>query len=190
MIKTLSQALKMDKERFRVPKSVQQAVPIRRIWPDGIFQVGNKYSKSFRFTDINYAIASKADKTEMFLDYSELLNALDSGSSAKITLNNRRINKEEFEHSLLIPMKGDGLDHYRQEYNDMLLSKVSGTSNSNRRMEKGGETFRVDALVAQAEASADFELAPVFLRVPAVWMHVRNQGTAYTIKGQYGYGQP
>ena len=130
MIKTLSQALKMDKERFRVPKSVQQAVPIRRIWPDGIFQVGNKYSKSFRFTDINYAIASKEDKTEMFLDYSELLNALDSGSSAKITLNNRRINKEEFEHSLLIPMKGDGLDHYRQEYNDMLLSKVSGTSNS------------------------------------------------------------
>ena len=130
LIKTLSQALKMDKERFRVPKSVQQAVPIRRIWPDGIFQVGNKYSKSFRFTDINYAIASKADKTEMFLDYSELLNALDSGSSAKITLNNRRINKEEFEHSLLIPMKEDGLDHYRQEYNDMLLSKVSGTSNS------------------------------------------------------------
>ena len=46
MIKTLSQALKMDKERFQVPKSVQQAVPIRRIWPDGIFQVGNKYSKS------------------------------------------------------------------------------------------------------------------------------------------------
>ena len=111
MIKTLSKALKMDKERFQVPKSVQQAVPIRRIWPDGIFQVGNKYSKSFRFTDINYAIASKEDKTEMFLDYSELLNALDSGSSAKITLNNRRINKEEFEHSLLIPMKGDGLDH-------------------------------------------------------------------------------
>ena len=49
LIKTLSQALKMDKERFQVPKSVQQAVPIRRIWPDGIFQVGNKYSKSFRF---------------------------------------------------------------------------------------------------------------------------------------------
>lgn len=34
----------------------------------------------------------------------------------------------------------------------------------------------MDALVAQAEASADFELAPVFLRVPAVWMHVRKSG--------------
>ena len=130
LIKTLSQTLKQDKEKFRVPKSVQQAIPIRKIWPDGIFQVENKFSRTFRFTDINYSIASKADKTEMFLDYSELLNALDSGCTAKITLNNRKINKEEFEQSLLIPMKGDGLDEYRKEYNDMLLSKISGTNNS------------------------------------------------------------
>ena len=107
LIKTLSQTLKQDKEKFKVPKSVQQAIPIRKIWPDGIFQVESKYSRTFRFTDINYSIASKADKTEMFLDYSELLNALDSGCTAKITLNNRKINKEEFEQSLLIPMKGD-----------------------------------------------------------------------------------
>ena len=130
MIRTLNQAKKMDREKFKIPRSVQQAIPIQRIWQDGIFQVGNKFSKSFRFSDINYSIASKADKTEMFLDYSELLNALDSGASAKITLNNRRINKEEFEESLLIPMKGDGLDGYREEYNEMLLSKVSGTNNS------------------------------------------------------------
>ncbi len=130
MIKTLNQAIKMDREKFKVPKSVQQAIPIRRIWPDGVFQVEHKFSKTFRFSDINYAIASKSDKTEMFLDYSELLNALDSGTSAKITLNNRRINKEEFEQSLLIPMKQDGLDEYRREYNEMLLSKVSGTNNS------------------------------------------------------------
>ena len=130
MIKTLQQALKMDREKFKVPRSVQQAIPIQRIWPDGVFQSGTKFSKSFRFSDINYAIASKEDKTEMFLDYSELLNALDSGASAKITLNNRRINKEEFEASLLLPVKEDGLDEYRKEYNEMLLSKVSGTNNS------------------------------------------------------------
>ena len=130
LIKTLSQTLKQDKEKFKVPRSVQQAIPIRKIWPDGIFQVESKFSRTFRFTDINYSIASKADKTEMFLDYSELLNALDSGCTAKITLNNRKINKEEFEQSLLIPMKGDGLDEYRKEYNDMLLSKISGTNNS------------------------------------------------------------
>ena len=58
----------------------------------------------------------------MFLDYSELLNALDSGASAKITINNRKINKAEFEKSLLLPMKEDGLNHFRKEYNEMLLS--------------------------------------------------------------------
>ena len=103
MIKTLSKAQKMEREKFRIPRSVQDAIPIRRIFADGIFQVGNQYSKTWSFTDINYAIAGKEDKTAMFLDYSELLNALDSGASAKITIYNRRINKAEFERSVLLP---------------------------------------------------------------------------------------
>ena len=130
IIKTLTKATKLEKEKFTIPKSVQDAIPIQRVWPDGIFQVGSRFSKTFSFTDINYSIASKEDKTAMFLDYSELLNALDSGASAKITINNRKVNKEEFEKSLLLPMREDGLDHYRKEYNEMLLSKVTGTNNS------------------------------------------------------------
>ena len=41
MIKTLSKAQKMEREKFRIPRSVQDAIPIRRIFADGIFQVGN-----------------------------------------------------------------------------------------------------------------------------------------------------
>ena len=130
IIKTLLKAVKAEKEPFRVPHSVQDAIPIRRVWPDGIFQVGNRFSKTFSFTDINYAIAGKEDKTAMFLDYSELLNALDSGASAKITINNRKMDKAAFERSLLLPMREDGLDHFRREYNGMLLSKVTGANNS------------------------------------------------------------
>ena len=59
MIKTLSKAQKMEREKFRIPRSVQDAIPIRRIFADGIFQVGNQYSKTWSFTDINYAIAGK-----------------------------------------------------------------------------------------------------------------------------------
>ena len=131
MIKSLHNMLKQDRERFDVPGSVQQAIPIRCIWSDGIFQVGNKFSKCIRFSDINYAIASKEDKTEMFLDYSELLNSLDTGATTKITLNNKRVNKTDFERSILISENaGDRLDSYRGEYNRMLMSKVSGESNS------------------------------------------------------------
>jgi len=130
LIKTLSKAQKMEREKFRIPRSVQDAIPIRRIFADGIFQVGNQYSKTWSFTDINYAIAGKEDKTSMFLDYSELLNALDSGASAKITIYNRRINKAEFERSVLLPDRDDGLDEYRHEFNRMLTAQVTGTSNS------------------------------------------------------------
>ena len=130
ILKTLSKATKLEREKFTIPRSVQDAIPIQRIWPDGVFQIGSRFSKTFSFTDINYSIAGKDDKTAMFLDYSELLNSLDSGASAKITIHNRRVNKEEFERSLLLPMKEDGLDHFRKEYNEMLFSKVTGVSNS------------------------------------------------------------
>ena len=121
MIKTLQNTLKQDKEKFTVPKSVQDIIPIRRIWPDGVFQFGSKYSKTLRFSDINYAIASKEDKTAMFLSYSELLNALDTGSTTKITINNKRLDRRNFEQEILIPPKGDDLDGGRKEYNAMLL---------------------------------------------------------------------
>jgi len=128
MIKTLQKIMKQDKERFVIPRGVQQAIPIRAIWPDGIFRVGNKFSKSFRFEDINYAVASKEDKEAMFLSYSELLNSFDSGATTKITINNRRLNKADFESSILIPLKYDGLDEYRREYNQMLMDKATGAN--------------------------------------------------------------
>lgn len=128
MIKTLRKIMMQDKEQFVVPKGVQQVIPIRTIWPDGIFRVGNKFSKLFRFEDINYAVASKEDKEAMFLSYSELLNSFDSGATTKITINNRRLNKAVFESSILIPYKDDRLDEYRMEYNRMLLDKAMGTN--------------------------------------------------------------
>lgn len=124
MIKTLKTLFQQDKERFTVPKSVQHAIPITAVYEDGIFVVGKKFSKSFRFDDINYAVASKEDKEAMFLEYSEVLNSLDSGATTKITINNRRINRNDFEKTILIPMQEDGLDIYRVEYNQMLVDKI------------------------------------------------------------------
>ncbi len=136
MIKTLRNLFQQDKEKFTVPKSVQAVIPMKTVWEDGIFLVGrNKYAKTYKFEDINYAVASREDKEAMFLEYSELLNALDSGATTKITINNRRLNKADFEQTILIPMAqkegkavDDGLDKYRKEYNKMLYSKATGAN--------------------------------------------------------------
>ena len=125
MIKTLKNLFKQDKERFLIPNGVQDVIPIRKIYDDGVFQVGDdKFSKTYKFTDINYAVASREDKETMFLEYSELLNSFDSGATTKITINNRRLNRVDFEKNILIPLTGDALDEYRKEYNSMLLEKA------------------------------------------------------------------
>lgn len=129
MIKTLAKLFKQEKEKFVVPKGVQDVIPINAIYDDGIFKVGkDKFSKSFKFTDINYAVASREDKEAMFLEYSELLNSFDSGATTKITINNRRLNRLDFEETILLPLKGDELDVYRDEYNKMLLEKATGAN--------------------------------------------------------------
>ncbi len=128
-MKTLKMLFKNDKDTFVVPKGVQDVIPITRIWEDGIFQIGkNKFSKCYRFTDINYAVASRSDKEGMFLQYSELLNSFDVGATTKITILNRRLNKIDFEKTILLPMNNDNLDEYRKEYNKMLLDKAIGAN--------------------------------------------------------------
>lgn len=124
MIKSIKTILMQEKEKYRVPRKVQDVIPIKRIWPDGIFLVGNKYAKTWKFTDINYQVASREDKESMFLTYSELLNSLDSGATTKITIHNHRMRQSDFEESILMPMRGDELDEYRAEYNQMLLDKA------------------------------------------------------------------
>ena len=128
MIKTLKNLLKQDKERYTVPRKVQDVIPVRRIWKDAIFMTGGKFAKTYKFTDINYLVASREDKESMFLTYSELLNSLDSGATTKITINNRRLNKANFEQSILMPLRGDFRDEYRREYNQMLLDKATGAN--------------------------------------------------------------
>ena len=128
-MRTIKNLFKEDKEKFIPPKNVQDTIPIQTIYKDGIFQVGkNKFSKCLRFTDINYAVASKSDKESMFLGYSEILNSLDPGATSKITVLNRKLNKIDYENNIMIPMNDDELDEYRKEYNKMLNYKALGSN--------------------------------------------------------------
>lgn len=115
---------KKEKIEFKVPSKIQDCIPVQRIYKDGIFYLGkNNYSKTYKFTDVNYAVANKEDKEEMFLKYSELLNSLDSGADSQITIMNRKLNKSDFD-KLQIGDNNDNLDVYRKEYNKMLNDKA------------------------------------------------------------------
>ena len=128
MIRSIKTIMRQDREPYRIPRRVQDVIPIQCVWPDGIFKVGIKFSKTYRFTDINYKVAGQEDKETMFRVYSELLNSLDCAATTKLTICNRRQSQADFEQSVLMPMREDGLDKYRREYNQMLMDKATGAN--------------------------------------------------------------
>ena len=93
---------KQKTKKMRIPRSVQEAVPISTVYDDGLFVVDkNLYSQTYRFTDINYAVASYDDKMDMLKGYMALINSFDASASTKITVNNRRLNRKDFERDIL-----------------------------------------------------------------------------------------
>ncbi len=126
MLKTLQTALKEDKERFFIPKSVQDTIPINAVYPDGVFYVGHTYfSKTYHFTDINYSIAAPEEQEVIFFGYSALLNSLDAGKTAKLTLIKHPVRDASFQQSILLSARNDKLDKYRHEINCMLTEKLT-----------------------------------------------------------------
>ena len=117
-MKTLKEAIKKERQKFKIPKSVQDVIPIREAYKDGIFYLGNnQFSKTFRFTDVNYNIASDIEKQELMKSYWGILNSFAAGISVKITINNHPLDRAEFEQKILMPYQYDNLDGYRKEYN-------------------------------------------------------------------------
>ena len=103
-MKSIRTLVRQDREKYVIPRRVQDVVPIQKIWEDGIFLTGGRYAKTFRFTDINYQVASEPDKEKMFRGYSALINSLDCGATTKITIFNHKMSQINFEKSILMPM--------------------------------------------------------------------------------------
>lgn len=47
---------------YKMPRSVQQSIPIDRIYADGVWQSENVFSLMWQISDINYAMQSDAAK--------------------------------------------------------------------------------------------------------------------------------
>ena len=129
MVKSLLAANKSEKDRFVIPRSVQQSIPIRCVYSDGIWHTGRKHSRTWRFADINYAAASEEERRSIFLSYCAVLNSLPTDAAAKITIINRRINPVDFQRQILMKERGDELDRYRRESNQILTRRAAESNN-------------------------------------------------------------
>ena len=66
MMKSLKNMLKQDKEKYTVPRSVHDYIPISAIWEDGIFKVGNKFAKPFGLPTSTILLQARKIKKRCF----------------------------------------------------------------------------------------------------------------------------
>ena len=116
-------------ESFRVPCSVQESIPVRKIYRDGIWLCGGRYSKMWRFQDVNYAVASEADQAEILMRYCSVINAWPDDAYVQVLTNNRRIDPVEFENTMLMHLRGDAMDRLREEYNQIVRERTEWSNN-------------------------------------------------------------
>jgi len=123
----LRQKLKQD----AAPKTTVQQIKYSKMFEDGICEVEpGLYSRTVKFSDINYQTARQDEQRDLFTRYCEVLNYCDPSLHLQLNIINRRIDKEDFRDNMLLRYKEDGLDQFRKEMNTMLQAKAIEGQNS------------------------------------------------------------
>jgi len=114
---------KASEPLYKTPKSIQETIEIMAVAENGIFEVArNRYSKCYRFQDINYTTATEDEQIGIFERYCKFLNSLDC--NFKITVNNKNKNMIDLRQNILLAYCNDGYDHFRKIYNDIIEEKI------------------------------------------------------------------
>ena len=128
MLNLFGRKNRIKKQKRKIARTVQQSIPIDAIYKDGIFRTGRLFSKSWKFSDINYAVASDDDQLQMFLAHSAILNGLPTDAMAEITIYNRQLHNKVFEQ-ITTPSDNPNYKKYTQELNGILCDKMSESNN-------------------------------------------------------------
>lgn len=114
---------KASEPLYKAPKSIQQTIEIMKVAENGIFEVArNRFSKCYRFQDINYTTTNETEQIDIFERYCKFLNSLDV--SFKITINNKNKDMEQVRDYVFLQKQDDGYDGFRRIYNDIMEQKI------------------------------------------------------------------
>ncbi len=118
----------LTQDRTKKTRS-QDIIPIKQICENGMFKhAGNRWSMTYDIKDIDYNSAANEERITVYDSWEKILNTLDSSkASMKITLLNRRMNKKDRLHQILLPTTvGDGYDYIRMAYNRLRYDDIQG----------------------------------------------------------------
>lgn len=131
-------------------KSTQDTIPYLNEYKDGILEIRKGvFSKTIHFSDINYRTARKDEQESIFTTWCEFLNSFNANIGLQVTVNNKSINRSQFEKAVLLENKEDDVSTLREEYNGILLDKI----------DEGNNNVKKDKYITLTLAANSYEIA-------------------------------
>jgi hypothetical protein len=117
-------------------KTIQQTIPYVRVYEDlntagGIIESDEgMYTKSYFVPDANYSSAGEEKQEEQLAAYEKILASFNDTSHFEITINNRNVDKNSFNQSIMMKRQEDGFDELRKENNDIIIGAIHAGKNN------------------------------------------------------------
>lgn len=110
---------KMTEPTYKVPKSVQQAIPISKISRSGIFEIKEKsiYDKCYLIDDINYSAEDDTEQENIIYKYCSFLNSMKT--KFKVIIVNQNKSAEQYEEELYYELTDEEFDDVKDGYNSL-----------------------------------------------------------------------
>ena len=117
---------KTPKKVKKMATTVQEVLDFEKITEDGIILTkGGNYSKIYKVEDANFITESDSKQVDILNDYSKFINRFPDNVDVSIIIVNKRNTMEQLASSYHIKPKGDGLDDWRLDYNQIIDSKIT-----------------------------------------------------------------
>ena len=113
----------------KVPRSVQQSIPIDRIYEDGTWRCGNVYSQMWSMPDINFTMSDEDNKAKILNLLGKVYMGVPSDCWLKICIVSQRMDEKSFRENVLLHRNLDGLDKWRVERNRRIRQCVQDAGN-------------------------------------------------------------
>jgi len=112
-----------------MPRSVQQSIPIDRIYADGVWQSENVFSLMWQISDINYAMQSDAAKQNILTQLGTVYAGIPADCWMQVCIVSQRMDEKAFARDVLYHRENDGFDALRAERNRQI--KANALENGN-----------------------------------------------------------
>lgn len=122
---------KKHKKGTTIPITVTDSIPYEYVYENGIIEIApGKFSKSYHIPEANFKTSSHQEQWLLAQRYSEFLGEIDPNILIQITLYNKTMDIAKFQEEVLFDMCADKLNHLREEYNQMLVEKMTNAKNN------------------------------------------------------------